>query len=173
MSNEENVFARFYDRVIKTDKVQENDMPVFEERVYVEIRIKDDNDVVNRLAEEADKVRFADAYARYQNAKEKKQDGTPLNQFSFLTAIQLESCKFRGVETVEALADLSDEQANALGLIDERLAAKTFLDNAKSFSEKENKFRGEIEELKAENEKLKSEIEALKSAKGAEKASNK
>lgn len=181
MSNkEENVFARFYDRVIKTDKIKENDMPVFEEQLYIEIRIKDDNDVVDRVAEPEDKIRFPEEFARYKNMKEAKQEGTPLNQFSFLTAVQLESCKFRGIETVELLANLSDEQANSLGLIDERTAAKTFLDNAKSFSEKESKFRGEIAELKAENEKLKAEveelnaeIETLKAAKEDKKTSNK
>lgn len=164
-NQEENVFATFYDKVIKTDQVKENGMPIFEEKTYIEIRITDDNDVVNRLAEDDDKIRFPTAYQRYLNSKNHKQDGTPLNQYSFLTAIQLANCRCCSIETVEQLATISDDKAKFFDLLDERAAAKKFLENAKSFSEKEQKFKDEIEELKVENEKLRDEIKALKDKK--------
>ena len=161
-NKEENVFARFYDKVIKTDRIKENNMPIFEEKTYIEIRITDDNDVVDRVAEDDDKARFPVQYQRYVNSKKNKQDGTPLNQFSFLTAIQLENCRYCNIETVEQLASISDDKAKFFDLLNEKAAAKRFLENAKGFSEKERKYKDIIEELKAENEKLKSEIEALK-----------
>lgn len=172
-SEEENVFARFYDKVIKTDRVKENNMPVFEECTYIEIAIPDDRDVVNRRADQEDIDRFPAEYNRYLNNKKKMIEGTPLNQFSFLTAIQMENCRYFGIETVEELAGLDEDKAKTMGISDERLAAETFLENAKSFAEKEQKYEKEIEELKAENEKLKAEIEALKTPKEDKKTSNK
>jgi len=161
-TQEENVFARFYDKVVKTDSFKENNMPIFEEKTYIEIRITDDNDIVDRIAEDSDKERFPAEYQHYVNSKKIKQEGTPLNQYSFLTAIQLENCRYCNIETVEQLASISDDKAKIFDLFDEKMAANQFLENAKSFSEKELKFKEQIEELKAENEKLRDEIEALK-----------
>lgn len=164
-NQEENVFARFYDKVIKTDRVKENNMPIFEEKTYIEIRITDDNDIVDRVADDNDKERFPAQYQHYINSKTIKQDGTPLNQYSFLTAIQLENCRYCNIETIEQLASISDDKAKFFDLFDEKAAAIKFLENAKSFSEKESKYNEIIEELKAENEKLKNEIKALKDQK--------
>jgi len=183
MSNEEeNLMVRFYDKVIKTDDVRENNMPVFIERTYIEIRIPDDRDVVNRPADKEDMERFPTEYRRYLNNKKKAINGTPLNQYSFLTAIQAENCKYLGIETVEELAELSDDKVQAFDLLNERTAARTFLENAKGFTAKEEQYKTAIEELRTQNEELKAEVEklnaeiaALKTAKTKEekKTSNK
>jgi hypothetical protein len=88
------------------------------------------------------------------------KDGTPLNQFAFLSVPQLEACDKRGILTVEDLAKLSDEQAKELSLIDERNCAVKFLEMAKN-NAIIAKYEDEIKVLKQENEALKDKIKAL------------
>ena len=155
------VFARFYDRYVKTDEIGENGLPVFKCVTYLEIKIRDQHDVVDRPANQEDFVRFSREYASYQVKKEKIKSGTPLNQFAFLSVPQIECCEFRGILTVEELAGLKDEQASALGLKEEKELAVCFLkasDKNKMIAEFEKK----IADLTSENERLKEENAALK-----------
>lgn len=155
------VFARFYDKYVKTDKIGGNGLPIFRCLVYLEIKIKDQHDVVDRPAGQEDFVRFAREYAAYRLKKEKIKSGTPLNQFAFLSAPQIECCEFRGILTVEDLAALKDEQALTLGLKEEKELAVRFLtasDKNKMIAD----FEKEIANLVSENERLKEENAALK-----------
>lgn len=44
--------ARFYDRSVKTERIDENGLPVFEDVCFVEIRVKDSYDVYDQPATE-------------------------------------------------------------------------------------------------------------------------
>lgn len=163
--SEENVSARFYDRVIKTKSFNEKGLPVFKTVCYCEIRIKDNTTEIFDQPATSDKIeRFPVEYARYKLSKKKATSGTPLEQFAFLTASEIESCKYRGIFTVEALSELSDEHANNLGLIAERQYAKDFIATSatgrKSMSAKlqEQEYLQKISDLKAEIESLKKRI---------------
>ena len=155
------VFARFYDRYVKTDEIGENGLPIFRCVTYLEIKVRDQHDVVDRPAQREDFVRFGAEYAAYQLKKEKIKDGTPLNQFAFLSVPQIECCELRGILTVEDLAELSDEKALSLGLKEEKELAVRFLD-----ASNQNKliadFEKKIAVLINENERLKEENAALK-----------
>lgn len=160
---EEGVYARFYDRAIKTGNVKDNGLPEFKNTVYIEIRIKDNNDVVDRKATDDDKKRFPIEWERFNMKKTQTEKGTPLNQFAFLDVSQIESCEYRGIFTVEALAELSEDNAREIGLVDELGLAKRFLEvskNNKTISD----YQGKEKELKEEIKKLKKEIARLKSA---------
>lgn len=127
---EENVVARFYDRTIKTADIDERGLPIFKTICYCEIRIKDNTTEVFDQPASKDKIeRFPLEYARYQLSKKQVETGTLLEQFAFLTLSEIERCKHRGIFTVEALADLSDEHANELGLETEVKAARIFVEN--------------------------------------------
>lgn len=157
---EQGVFARFYAKYVKTGKILENGLPEYREKLYVEIRTKGDPDPTDRPAEENDIRRFAQEYNFYLTKKEKMKNGTPLNQFAFLSVPQLETCEIRGILTVEDLAKLTDEQAKELNLVDERNCATKFLDMAKNntvIAEYEN----EIQKLKEENQALRDKIKAM------------
>lgn len=158
---ERGVVARFYDKYIRTGRVLENGLPEFQEVVYVEIRVVDSQEVIDRKADRADFMRFPREYAFYQTKKEKAKDGTPLNQFAFLTLPQIEACATRGVFTVEALAALDDDKARSINLEMEVSLAKRFLDMSK-----DNKviadYEKEIKKLKAKIEKLEEENKLLK-----------
>lgn len=158
---ESGVFARFYDRAVSTGDISENGLPVFKETMYVEIRVRDQSDVFDQPADESHVRRFPVEYNRYLLEKKESEKGTPLAQFAFLTVSQLESCKYRGIFTVERLAELEDAKAKDIGLVKEKELAIKFLEVSKNnavindFSKKEKKYQAEIKKLKAEIEQLK------------------
>ncbi len=154
IEDERNVAARFYDKAIKTSEVSENGLPVFKNVTYVEIRIKDNStEVYNQPATEEKIKRFPKEYALYKLSKEQAKDGTPLEQFSFLSAAEIASCKARGVFTVEALAELDFAKVNSLGLQNEHVLAQMFLENSgensklKKFAEREKEYQEKIRSL--------------------------
>lgn len=154
VENEKNVAARFYDKAVKTSEVSENGLPIFKNVTYVEIRIKDNNtEVFNQPATEEKIKRFPKEYALYKMSKEQAKDGTPLEQFSFLSAAEIASCKARGVFTVEALAELDFAKVNSLGLQNEHVLAQMFLETSgdnlklKKFAEREKEYKAKIAEL--------------------------
>ena len=89
------------------------------------------------------------------------ENGTPLEQFAFLTAAEIESLKVRGVFTVEALANLPADKAEQLELEHERELAQKFVayarncKNLESFSQKEENYKAEIKALRDELTELK------------------
>lgn len=161
---EEGVCARFYDRSVKTDKIDQHGFPVFEDVCFCEIRIKDNNsEVFDQPATEEKKKRFPLEYARYQLAKKQVEQGTPLEQFAFLSLSEVEALKSRGIFTVEALAGLSEEKAASLGISRERELADKFMQQAagnKAISD----WQEAEEQYKARIKKLEAEVKALRAA---------
>lgn len=162
---EEGVFARFYDRSVKTGKLTKDGLPEFEDRTFVEIRIKDNNCDIYDQPADAEKIsRFPVEYNRYLLAKKQITDGSPLEQFAFLTAAQIDALKVRGIFTVEALAEIDEQKALDLNIAAERELAVKFLQNAKGngalldWQKKEEAYKAEIAKLK---EKIK-ELEKAK-----------
>lgn len=159
-----NVFARFYDKSIKTEEFLDNGLPKFKTVVYIEIRTKDNLDVFDQPAREEHKQRFPQEYARYVLEQKQVESGTPLSQFAFLTTEQLETCKFRGIFTIEVLAGLDDERADSIGIKKERDIAVQFIENAKKTKEVTDFYKKE-KEYKARIKKLEDEIKQLKAEK--------
>lgn len=178
-NDDRNVSARFYDKAVKTTEVNDNGLPIFKNVTYVEIRLKDNNTEVFNQPANQDKIRrFPREYALYKMAKEQIKEGTPLEQFAFLTAAEVATCKNRGIFTVEALAELSAEKVQSLSLQNEYKLAKIFMQNAKKnnemadFARKESEYRDKIAEyiekfdiLSEENNILKQEIARLNKTK--------
>ncbi len=159
--SENNVFAKFHKKWVKTGNIKENGLPEFVEKLYIQIKIKGNTDVSDRPAEETDLMRFPREYAYFKNKEEKLKQGTPLNQFAFLTAPEIEECDNKGILTVEDLAGLTDEQAKSINMVQAKELAIKFLQMAK-----DNKviadFEEEIKRLKTENQKLKEDLESLR-----------
>ena len=146
--------ARFYDKMLKTEKTDDNGIPVVKSVCYCEIRLKDNTTEVFDQPATKDKIdRFPVEYARYQISKEKTKQGTPLEMFAFLTACEIEACKYRGIYTIEALADINKEQASELNLEQEHLSAQKFISFSKNiknmitFEEEKEKYQKRIREL--------------------------
>lgn len=158
------VFARFYDKSVKTGNVQKNGLPEFEEKLYIEIRVRDERDVFDQPATSEHIKRFSAEYNRYLNEKERIKKGTSLKLFAFLSPQQLESCQIRGIFSVEDLGALSDEAAQNLGLTEERDLSRMFLKTSQNnkaladFKKKERQYVEEIKKLKEEIERLKTDV---------------
>lgn len=167
---EKGVVASFYNKFVRTGRFLENGLPEFSRKVFIKIRVVNSIDEVDRPAEDADIHRFAREYALFKIKNENNMNnGTPLNQFAFLSPAQIECCEFRNVFTIEDLIALEDDKASTLGLFNEKEAAKKFLEaskNNKMISDFENKIHfleSEIVRLKEENEILKAKDEAKSS----------
>lgn len=152
---EKNVAARFYDKAVKTEEVAANGLPIFKNVTYIEIRLKDNNTEIFNQPANAEKIkRFPHEYALYQLSKKQAENGTPLEQFAFLTAAEIATCKSRGVFTVETLAGLDFEKVQNLGLQDEHVLAQMFLEKSENnkmlddFAKKELEYEREIESLR-------------------------
>lgn len=152
-----NVFAKFYDRMIKTDAVNpQTGLPIFKEVCFVEIRIKNNTtDVVDQPATEEKKRRFQAEYQLYLQSKEKEKAGTPLSVFAFLTLSEQETLKSHGIFTIEEFVSLPEERVADLSLNEEFQKAKEFLEVYKN--------QQLVSKLKEEISSLKQEIFALKS----------
>ncbi len=168
-NDDRNVSARFYDKAVKTTAVNDNGLPIFKNVTYVEIRLKDNNtEVFNQPASPEKIQRFPREYALYKMAKAQIKEGTPLEQFAFLTAAEVATCKNRGVFTVEALANLPDDKVKSLGLQNEHKFAEIFMRNAKGnnkvadFARKEKEYNDKIAEYREKFELLNKENISLK-----------
>ncbi len=154
-------WARFYDKCVRTGNMNKNGMPEFKTTTYIEIRNQDNHDIYDQPAGEEYQKRFPREYARYLLEKKQLVDGTPLDQFAFVTKEQLASCHFRGIFTVETLAALEADKAKSIGLVEEVEKAKKFLAMSKNnaaideFAKKEAAYKLEIAKLKEEIENLK------------------
>lgn len=153
-----NVFARFYDRLVKTNDINpQTGLPQFKEVCFVEIRIKNNmTDVVDQPATPEKIARFKAEYQLYLNAKEKTKNGTDLKAFAFLTPLEIASLNMHGIYTVEEFSSLDKNKVLDLGLQEEHEKAQSFL--------RVNKNHTLLKELEEENARLKKEISALKEA---------
>ena len=153
-----NVFAKFYDRMIKTEEINpKTGLPVFKEVCFVEIRIKNNStDVVDQPATQEKINRFMPQYQLYLQAKEKEKKGTSLSLFAFLTLDEQETLKSHGIFTLEEFVALPKSKVESLNLQEEHKKAKLFV--------KTHKNQAALSELTKENASLKQEIENLKQA---------
>lgn len=168
---EEGVWARFYDRSVKTEQIGKDGLPVFENRTFVEIRTKNNTtDIYDQPADQEKIKRFPVEYQRYKIEKKQNDNGSPINQFAFLDAAQIDSLRVRGIFTVETLAELPDDKAKDLNITTERNLAKKFLDNAKDnkalveWEKKEAEYTAEIEALQKKIAKLQAKLEEMATA---------
>lgn len=165
---DEGVSARFYDRAVKTGQLDDNGIPKFIDVCYCEIRIKDNTTEVYDQPATQDKIeRFPVEYARYQLSKKQVKDGTPLENFAFLSLSEIESCKYHGIFTLEALVNLSEEKVRNLNLFKEQKTARCFLENnrqvkkSEEFVQLKNDYEQKITSLNGEIAKLENQLANL------------
>lgn len=121
MSNpqaESHLFVQFYtDAVELKAESEKQGRPIFKDMPFVRIIVPGDtNNIIERVADETDKHRFPNAWAKYQNSEAKANDGTPLEQWPQITRSLLKECKYFEIHTVEALSGISDAHVAKLGM---------------------------------------------------------
>lgn len=156
------LFAKFYDRLIKTNETNpETGLPIFKEVCFVEIRIKNNmTDIVDQPATE-DKIRqFPTEYQHYLRAKQQIKDGTDLKVFAFLSPKEIASLNAHGIFTLESFIALEKQKVQDLQLEIEWQKAKDFIRLNKSGFDITS-LEAEIATLKLENERLKERVSAF------------
>lgn len=102
--------ARFYLHGAKQEEAsQTNGYPVFEDRVYVEIRIPDSTDFMSHPATPGDIRQHPEAYKLFERARDWKQH--PLELLPSVTPAILATLKSLGLHTIEQLAAHTSENA--------------------------------------------------------------
>lgn len=148
---ENNLFVQFYTDALELKAESEKQgRPIFKDVAFVRIIVPGDtNNIIERVADENDKQRFPNAWAKYQNSEVQGTQGTPLEQWPQITRSLLKECKYFEIHTVEALSNISDAHVAKLGMGfgELRNKAKAWLEAAAGTAQ--------ITAQAAENEQLK------------------
>jgi hypothetical protein len=161
--------VQFYKKSVKQDMASdEAGRPIFKEFDFVRIMIPGDNlTEIDTYAQESHKQRFPRQWAHYQNqvANHENVIGTPLEQWPQITRSQADELRGLKFQTVESIADCSDQQLQRIGMVagmspfNFRLKAKAFLNLANDSAEVAHR-EAEMQALKQENVKIKEETDA-------------
>lgn len=112
------VIPIFFMQTIRDEFASEkHGTPRFMEQEWVRILIPGDKlAAVVRRVKEDDKTNFAKYYDAFAKAQDVAIDGTPLENWNWLTRSQVEMFKALGLFTVEQLANVSDGNLQQLGM---------------------------------------------------------
>lgn len=126
------IYARFYLVPKKNEALSaEKGMPVFEDKEYIElIAAGNSTNIVRRPIYEADKRMYRQEYALFKQGDEEQIVGTRLTEVPWITRSQVEELMYRRIRTLEALADVSDQDCNVPGMLDLRRKAQAWLTKA-------------------------------------------
>ena len=150
------VFPHFYTTVQEDPEASKKEgRPVFREveMIALEIPANPKTRPVYRVKDEH-RAKYADAYKRFRAGLEARPDGTPLEEWPYLTKLRVAELKALQVYTVEQIAGLSDTQLQKVGSDGLEIQKR-----AKQFLQPEG---ATVKELRAENRGLAEEIAQLK-----------
>lgn len=146
--------VRFYSKPkYNPDKSAEQNRPIYEDTVYVEIMMPGDkNNIVQRPAlSMRDDLRFPQHYEQFLKGQQDQMVGTPLKVLPFLSEAQVEELAYFKIRTVEQLADLSDT-VNFMGASELKQRAKKFLTamtSGEQLAEQNRSLQSQLDELRA------------------------
>lgn len=111
MSTHGLIVSFYLDSVHMVFKSEEAGRPIYEDRDHIRILIPGDrNSVIERIASDDDKKKYATEYASYKAGKDENEQmvGTPLRQWPAMRPAMVKEMEAMNIRTVEQLADLSD-----------------------------------------------------------------
>jgi hypothetical protein len=136
--------------------------PIFEEKIYLKKLVPGDSTlVIDRPMRETDIEEFPIEWARFEQKKEQKADGTPIDAWAAISETQKAEFKALHIFTIDQFATLPDSAGNKImGFNDLRAKARAFIGAAQD-SEMMNKIRAETDEkLKAQEAEM-AELRAM------------
>lgn len=167
---ESNVYATFYtDAILMGYKSEVAGKPVYEDVPFIKIIIPGDkNNIIDRKAKDADKIKYKAAWDAYQKAEGGNGlNGTPIEQWTQISKSQIKEAKYYEVHTIEHMAGLTDAHVQKLGMGfgDLRRKAKAYLGLVEvDLQAQEN---AKLRDMMAS---LQSQIESLKSVGASDEA---
>lgn len=170
-NSDSSLYVEFYSRPVKNEfESTQQGRPIFIDVDYVKIMLPGDStSQIDTPANDDHKRRFPLHWAHYKNVHgdDKKEIGTPLTQWPFLSPAQCEELKALKFRTVESIAHASDAQiakvgmAGGIGPHQFRERAQRYLRAAMGDAEN-NKQAEELAKLKARDEERDAELESLR-----------
>jgi len=144
--------------------------PIFEERVFIKKLVPGDSTlVVDRPMRMQDMEDFPVEWARYEQKKEQKVSGTPIDAWAAISDTQKAEFKALHIFTIDQFAQLADSAGNKImGFNELRSKARAFIDAAQD-SQLMDKIRAETDEKlqaqEVEMAKLRAMIDELSAKK--------
>jgi hypothetical protein len=155
------LYVQFYSRpIINGAESDAAGRPIFHDCDCVRIMVPGDKlSIVDRMASDDDKRRFADHFAKYQAGQQTQLIGTPLEQVPWMSRSKVEEYKYFGIHSVEQLAEASDSVGQKFpGFYTDR-------DKAKAFIEAASGHNARIAQLEAALAQMQEKMEAQAQAK--------
>jgi len=122
--------------------------PIFEERIFIKKLVPGDSTlIVDRPMREQDMEDFPIEWARFEQKKEQKVAGTPIDAWSAVSDTQKAEFKALNIFTIDQFANLPDVAGDKImGFNDLRSKARTFIMAAQD-SQMMDKIRAETEKV--------------------------
>jgi hypothetical protein len=143
-------------------KTEMEKRPIFEERIFLKKLVPGDSTlVVDRPMRETDMEDYPIEWARFEQKKEQKADGTPIDAWIAINDTQKAEFKALHIFTIDQFAKLPDSAGNKImGFNDLRAKARAFIGAAQD-SQMMDRIRAETDEkLKAQEVEM-SELRAM------------
>ena len=145
--------------------------PIFEEKIFLKKLVPGDSTlVVDRPMRETDIEEYPVEWARFQQKKEQRVAGTPIDAWAILSDTQKAEFKALHIYTIDQFAQLADSAGNKImGFNDLRDKAKAFIAAAQD-SQMFDKIRAETDAKLAQQEEEMAQLRALVNELSAKKA---
>lgn len=145
------IFAVFFKKPIQDkEETEKQGRPIFNDVVHIKAQpLGDKTTIVERVATENDKKRFAAQWRAYEESKNQEviEGQMPLEEWVQVTRSQVLELKALGIHTVEALSQVTD------GFLNKFMGFRELHDKAKKWLESSDDNR--VRDLEQEVEKLK------------------
>lgn len=145
--------------------------PIFEEKIFLKKLVPGDSTlVVDRPMREQDIEEFPIEWARFEQKKEQKVSGTPIDVWTAISETQKAEFKALHIFTIDQFAQLADSVGNKImGFNDLRDKAKAFIAAAKD-SAVFDKIRAETDAKLAQQEEEMAQLRELVNQLSAKKS---
>jgi hypothetical protein len=145
--------------------------PIFEEKIFLKKLVPGDSTlVVDRPMREQDIDEFPIEWARFEQKKEQKVSGTPIDVWSAISETQKAEFKALHIYTIDQFAQLADSVGNKImGFNDLRDKARAFIAAAKD-SAVFDKIRAETDAKLAQQEEEMAQLRELVNQLSAKKS---
>ena len=136
--------------------------PIFEERIFIKKLVPGDSTlVVDRPMREQDMEDYPIEWARYEQKKEQKVAGTPIDAWMAISETQKAEFKALNIFTIDQFANLPDVAGDKImGFNDLRSKARTFIMAAQD-SQMMDKIRAEMDKKMEAQEAELAELRAM------------
>jgi len=143
--------VQFYLRpVLQGTLSLEADRPIYVDVEHIRILVPGDKlNIIDRIASEDDRRRFADHYAKFKAGHGEELVGTRLEAIPWMTRSKVEEYKYFGIHTVEQLASASDSVGQRFpGFSLDRSKAQKFIEATSGTDARVTQLERELADLR-------------------------